>query len=263
MTLIKTTDPIYFDSKNIVSLVPGWITTGTDPNRYPTRDVTKFHIAYTNRSKLTSAFFTDKAINISGIITRSGREELDQSISQLRKLLRPINKTLQLPVSGEQRQFYEATVKNIIVSGVKGGYASISIEFTAADPFNYALTSTELLNVVNLTSGDKSYPVTLDGTAVQMPTITITLDSITTIGSNTVTITDPISGKYVSIQRAWTATEVIVINCREKTVTINGVVTEYEGRIPEWETGAGFINYTDNFTARQVDINVTYYKRYE
>ena len=34
-------------------------------------------------------------------------------------------------------------------------------------------------------------------------------------------------------------------------------------RQPEWESGSQYFNYNDTFTARQVDINLTYSKRYE
>ena len=152
---VISTNPILFGGINILS-VNGWLTTATDTFRYSKRDVTNLSLAHSNNSVTSSAFYKNKLVNVRGVIRVTGREQLDDSITQLRKILEPINQTLQLPVSGVQRRFVRTTVSNIVIANVNGGYAEIDIEIVASEPYNYSITTTELINIINLTSGNKS-----------------------------------------------------------------------------------------------------------
>lgn len=262
MSIMTMRDPVYFGGVDL-NLIEGWQTTGTDPYRDAKRDVQSGVIAYTDLTKTTSMFYGGKPINVSGVITRTAREYLDQSISELKRILHPINQALRLYVAGELRQYNEVTVSNIAISDVAGGYAKVDIEFQTSDPYNYELITTEVLNVVNLTSGNKSYPVTFEGTAKQLPKFTITLDSADPLTNATITITNPITGESIAVEREWTVADVLIIDCKEKTCKVNDIAVDFTGNFLYWSKGAGFINYTDDFTERQVDINVIYTKRYE
>ena len=261
MSTINMTDPVSFNGTDL-NLIAGWRTTGTDTFRYPTRKLTNSSLAHTDKTITTSAYFTGRSIDVRGVITISGRELLDDSISELKRILQPINKTLQLPISGTQRVFSSVTVKNIIIQDVAGGFAKIDVEFATSDPHSYDLATTELLNALNLASGDKSYPVTFVGTAQQLPVITLTIDSMGVSINRTVTFYSPAIGTSISIQRDWTATEVLVIDNLNQTVKVDGTDVGFTGNFLAWDSGMKFINYTDNFGTRQVDINVTYTKRY-
>lgn len=254
-------DPVTFGGNNLLN-IPGLRLTGMDTFRFPSRDVKNYPLAYTSRSKTTSAFHYERSVNVRGVFSLHSRDDLDTSIGLLRMILDPINQTLRLPISGELRDFYEVTVKNIAIEDVAGGHARIDIEFGCADPHSHAITDTTLLSVSNLTSGNKSYPVTLDGTAKQLPVITYHIDSLTTGSNRTVTFLEPLSGMSLAVQRTWTANETLIIDCAEQSVTVDGEEVDFNGNFPEWSVGPEFINYTDDFTARQVDITVVYKKRY-
>lgn len=254
-------DEVKFGAYNLLS-VPGLRITGIDTHREANNEITSFDLAFADKSVTTSSFQHNKPLNVRAVIARRNRDELDASIGLLKKILRPKNQTLRVPVEGSPRDFYEVTKQNIAFEDTNGGYTAVDIEFRCDDPYSHDITSTTLLNVSNLTSGNKSYPVTIEGTAPQLPLITYTLDSFT-IGSNrTVTFTEPESGMFISVQRTWVAAEVLTINCLTQEVQVDGEDVEFTGNFPEWEAGDGFINYTDDFTARQVDILVTYLKRY-
>lgn len=257
----RLNDPIFYGGINLLT-VPGITITGIDTFRYPKRKVTTYSLANTNRSVTTSAFYDSRPINIRAIIARNTRTALDGSISRLRQILEPINQVLQLPFEGVPRQFVKTTVENIVLKDIAGGYIAVDIEIVSNDPYVYALTSTQLLSVANLTSGNKSYPIVVDGTADQAPVITYTVDSFTNGSNRTVTFINPLTDTSISVQRTWTAAEVLTIDCLNRTVRIAGVDTDFTGNFPEWASGNSFINYTDDFTARQVDIIVMYTKRY-
>lgn len=258
MTAIE--DPVYFGGIDLNS-IDGWMTTRTS-YRYPNRNVTNYSLANQDDSVTTSAYFSSKIINLEGIIAVAEKELLETAISSLRNILDPINQVLQLPIAGEQRKYKKTTVSSIAITDSNGGYCEVDIEFVSSNYYSYSITTTEALGVVNLTSGNKSYPVTFYGIGDQVPVITYTIDSLTSGQNKTVTFSNP-GGDTISIQRTWSAGEVLIIDCDNKTVQISGEDIEFNGNFPKWQNGERFINYTDDFTARQVDINVTYYKRFK
>lgn len=254
-------DVLLFNGVNILS-VPGSMVTGIDTLRYPKRNVTNNRLANVDNSVTTSAFYDGKPVNIRLVITRSTRDDLDAAVSELRRILEPINAVLQIPIQGTPRKYNKCTVSNIAFKDVGGGYAAVDIEFLSSDPFYYDTTPSTMLSVANLTSGNKSYPVVVYGTARQLPVITFTINSLTTGSNRTVAFTNPISGATISIQRTWAALEVLIIDCLNRTVQISGVDVDFTGNFLEWDIGNGFLNYTDNFTARSVNISSIYYRRY-
>lgn len=254
-------NPVTFGGVDIRS-VQGLTVTGVDPHRLPKRRVTSYDLANLNGSTTTSAFYGGRDVTISTIIARPSRELFDASISELRRILDPINQTLRVPMESSYRDFYNVTLSNMAFKDMNGGYSEVILDFTASDLHSYDIITTELLNMVNLTSGDKSYPVTLEGTAYQVPVITYTVDSVTGGTNKAVTFTNPATGVAITVTRTWTAAEVLEIDCWNKTVKVDDDDTVFTGNFPSWQTGDGHINYTDGFTERQVDINVTYTKRY-
>ncbi len=58
------------------------------------------------------------------------------------------------------------------------------------------------------------------------------------------------------------ATDVIVIDCAQRIVTLNGTEIDYNGTFLELEPGANSITYTDGFTTRTVDVAASYVKRW-
>lgn len=254
------TDPVYFNSIDL-NLVPGVTWTGFDTFRTPTRDIKNYSLAYENSSVTPSAFYTNKKINLRGVITRSTRDLFDASLDTLRQYIDNREATLKLPQSGAYRQ-YTATVSNIGISGIAGGFGEVDIEFLCSDPFGYDTSTTTVLSVSGLTSGNKSYPITVSGTAKQQIKITLLINSLTNGTAKTITLSNPIAGTTITIIRDWAALETLVIDPSTKSVTVSSASVEFTGNLSEWSPGAGFINYTDNFTARNVDITGIYTKRY-
>lgn len=255
------TDEILFDNFNLLSISNVHLSS-TDPNRFPTRKVHNSPLANTDGSVTTSAFFEGRVVNISLYITELNRELLDDAISTLRRRTNGVNKTLKMPISSAYRNFYNVTLQNMAISNIKGSYAEINLEFLASDPFSYDVITTEVQNVLNLTSGDKSYPIYLEGTAPQLPVITYTLDSFTGSNGINVTFTNPATSTSITVSRSWTAADVLVVDCFNHTVEVNGDPVEFTGNFLEFTAGDQHFNYTDGFTERQVDINFTYRKRY-
>lgn len=254
-------EPIIYNGTNILTEISGWFTTGTTTYRYPARTVNIYDLPDSDKSAYTSSYANGRDVNISGVIRTNSRGSLDEAISKLYAMFASNDVTLELPVGGEQRYFYEVSVKNIVVADVAGGYAAVNIELHADDPYSYATTTTELLNVVNVTSGSRTWPVTVEGIGEQAPTITYTLDSYTDSTGVEVSIGNP-DGEIITVRRTWAANDVLDVDCKNLTVKVNDEQVLYSGKIPTWRNGSRSVSVSDTFTERQFDLSVVYEKRY-
>lgn len=257
----QNNSPILFNGVDILT-VEGLQRTSISPHRFQNRNVTNTALANYDGSSTSSAWYSNRILNIGVIIAVSGRELMDASIAHLRKILQPLNMTVIIPIEDEVRELKEVTLSNFTVGNIKGGYCEIDIELTCADPFSYDLLTTELLNALNLTSGDRTYPIILEGTANLLPIITITIDNLTLAGSGTITLSNANTGQTISLSEEFTAGMVVVVDCLNKTVEIDNVPHDFDGNFLAFSSSDTYFRYRDDFTARQVDVNITYTKRY-
>src|SRR3990172_1162676 len=91
----------------------------------------------------------------------------------------------------------------------------------------------------------------------------ITFSSLSGATGKIVTLTNPDTGEEISITRDWVNTDVLVVNCFTKTLTVNGVEVDYTGKFLGFEPGISRkLVYEDNFTGRSVTFGFSYTKRY-
>lgn len=62
--------------------------------------------------------------------------------------------------------------------------------------------------------------------------------------------------------QAFAADDVLVIDCDNKIVTLNGTEIDFIGAFPEFPPGEQSFSYADGFTTRNFDIDVDYYPLY-
>lgn len=253
---------ISFNGTDWETAVPGLKIVKTDPYRFPNRTVTTNQLARTNKSVTTSAFWKDKKFNVDIEIGRDTRELLDDAVDTFKGLLQAKEATLLSNYGSSTRQ-WTATVDNVSEEDPQGGHIGMGIEFEVADPFGYDNSTTTIITGAQ-TGASRTDNINLLGSAEkQLPVITITLTSVTSGTNHGITITNPATGQAIVINRvAWTAADILVIDTAQKLITLNGTVIAFTGPIPEWDKGAGQIQYADTFTSRKFSIGVTYRKRW-
>lgn len=254
---------VSFNGLDFENSVPGLRIVITDPYRAPNRTVTTNKIARTNKSVTSSAFFNDKKINITVEIGVNTRELMDVAIDQFKAILQAKEATL-ITTYGTVTRQYTATMDNFSITGVAGGHSTIDVEFECADPYGYDTALTTLVTGAQ-TGASRTDNVTFGGTAEkQQPVITITLTKVVPGSNHGITITNPATGQAIVINRVtgWAAADVLIIDTAQKLITLNGSVIAFTGPIPEWDLGAGQIQYADTFTSRTFSIGVAYRKRY-
>lgn len=259
-----TRDNAYFDGTNLISIT-GLTLLGFDP-AVPKRSLTMTQLARTSKGKLAGAFYTDRTVAVRASITRDTRELAEASYDALMAILQGNEKQLIIPQSGGQR-VYISTYADTVYSTRGGSYLEFTLLFSCSDKFGYDINQTQVLDLVGYTSGTRTDPLTIDGSApLQAPYFRITLTAVSATGSKTMNVGNSANGQSVSITRStWAAGDVIEIGPTEAggtpKVRINGSDVAFTGAIPQLPKGAVTWIYTDNFASRTFNAQIKYFKR--
>lgn len=242
----------------------GIITSKIRHTNMPDKVAELFAKADANGSVIPAENYPSKKVGISGSIHGSTQADLDSRIDTFKGYFIGKDKNLDIIYSSSTRR-YIATVNGApaIEREDRALFATFEIEFICTQPFGVDTSSTSLISSLNYTSATLTSTPTIGGNApFQLPVFTITLDALTGAGDY-IQISNDLTNQDIMIYGVGlTAGDVIVIDCFNRTVTINGTEADYYGTFPEFAPGASSITYTDGFTTRQVDIVAAYYKRW-
>lgn len=232
-------------------------------NLYPSRQMRAFKLANQNRSALTSAEYVDKEITVFAIARACDSEDAEQIMMNLRAVTQAFRKTLRINQYNTVVD-YTATLQSMSHSWV-GNNMKIEMTFYCDIPIGTDTTVEQLIAVLdeNTTVSPTDYAITLGGSAIeQYPIITITINSLTIGAGGKITITNSANTNSIEISSTFVALNEIVIDTYAKLVTINGLEVNYVGRIPEFNVGTTDIVYSDDFSARNINLTAEYQKRY-
>lgn len=207
--------------------------------------------------------YPSRIVKIGGSIHGSSQADLDNRIDTFKSYFRGIDKNLDIAYGAGTRR-YIATKNAVSISRQnKALFATFSAEFICTNPFGLDTSSTSLINQLNYTSPTYTATPTIGGTApYQLPIFTITIDALTGTGDYIQLANDNNTQEMLLYGLGLEAGDVIIIDCVNRIVTVNGSEVDYTGTFLVLEPGAGSITYTDGFTTRTVDIVAQYIKRY-
>lgn len=244
-----------------LDLIDYFTITGVTSYAPPNRNVNPNKLAEADKSVITSDYYSHKIIEVKGYIHAPSKASLELVMDTLNGKLDYREQDLVIPQSGTFRE-YTATMQNIAVSEQGGGFAEVLIVFMCSDPFGYETTYTTALTVSNQTTNNTSKVVTIDGNTDQLPIITITFDSLTGGSGADFSIENGTRGETITFTRDWVALDVLTINCETGVASVGGSVVDFVGRLPILSKGSNTLIFDDTLTARQIDISITYRKRY-
>lgn len=269
---------ITFNSNSLQTYSPttdrGIITNLINHTSIPDKSAQLYALADANGSTIPAINYPSKKITIGGTIkgadqivddaiVATAQQDLDNLIDTFKGYFNGKDKNLDIEYGTGTRR-YIATANTISVTREqKAPYATFTVEFICTSPFGVDTSATTITNQANYTSATLTVTPTIAGSApVQYPLITLTIDSLTGTGDY-VQITNNNNDQQMLLYGfSLTNGAVIIIDSYARTVTINGTEVDYLGTFLELEPGANSLTYTDGFTTRQVDILITYYKRW-
>lgn len=259
---------ISFDSHSLQTYTPasgaGIIVNEINHTNLPTKDAQLFAIANADKSAIPKVNYPSKVVTIAGALTHTSQANLDALIDTFKGYFNGKDKNLDIAYGSSTRR-YIATVNSIsVVRSNKSRIARFTVEFICTYPFGRDTTQTSITNTLNHTSATLTVSPTIAGTApTQVPIFTITLDAITGSGDFVAISNNNNNQQIVLSGLGLLAGDVIVIDCDERTVTVNGNPVDYFGTFLELELGSNSLTYSDGFDTRTVDIVAGYYKRWQ
>lgn len=263
------TGAITFDSNNLHTYdrttMSGIIVDDIDLDNLPTRIVSAYELAHANLTAIPYDGYPARALPITGTLVSPTTAGLDALLDTFKSYLRGRMKNLDVGYGAGTRRWVATLSPNTSFKrSADKKRSKFSIEFICTPGFGLDTSDTTALNGTARTAAIYSDAYTFLGTApYQLPVVTITLTAVSSTGSQQLFWGNSDTGQGIVITLStWANGNVVVIDCVNKTVTVNGVATDFSGAFPEFTPGAHTMVYTDTFTSRTMTENVVYKKRY-
>lgn len=242
----------------------GILTNAIDHTNIPDKIATLYAKADANGSTIPSINYPSKKVTISGSIHGSSQSDLDSRIDTFKGYFTGKDKNLDIAYGASTRRYIATPNIVSVTRQQKALFAKFTIEFICTQPFGLDTSTTNLWTAKTaFTSATFTEAPTVGGTApYQLPVITITINSLTGAGDYIQISNDNNNQELLIYGLGLVDDDVIIIDCENRTVTVNGLEVDYYGTFLELEPGANSITYTDGFTTRNVDVTGVYTKRW-
>ena len=214
-------------------------------------------LANENGAVLVQSQLGTKPIYIEGYYIGSTIADAQRMYDLLAQALNRQQRPLVVPHAGSTRT-YTATPANLIIKQPDGlNRITFSFEFVVPTGSSIDKTRTTLINTTN-TLASATIPLTVTGSIVARPLITITFTTVTGGTGKTVSIRNAKDYIGLTVARNFVSGDTLAINSATFQIYINGVLTAPTGRMPTWTPGAGALFYSDTFTSRSISISASY-----
>lgn len=247
-----------FDSNSLQT--SGIITQGIDHFSGPTKKQPIYGISHANYSAIPYISYPSKTVVVTGLLKADSITDMDALIDTFNGYFVGKDKNLDIGHNGGTRR-YICTPETPIIDRPGGlNWSTFTLTFDCTNPFGRDTSTTSLLSATSRTSSLYQDNITVGGNAPsQYPLITITYSSVTGGSGASVLVGNNGTGQQLTITRDWVTNDVLVIDVLARLITVNGSVVDFSGGFPEFAKGSQYLGYSDTFTARTFDIDVTYY----
>lgn len=249
---------ILYDSYSLQS--NGVTTSQLDGYNAPNRELQIENVAGADGGVLVEARYATSTITASGTLQADTQLELEVLIQTFKRSLNKTEKELRITDEGDFTRFV-CTPGVIIVERERGlTRATWQVDFVCANPIGWFQDEVALLSET-YSSATVTSPIEVEGSYKAEPTIVMTINSFTGAGDQTISLQNGKTSAGISITRTWTAGDEIEIDSLNYSVKVNGQEIDFNGLFPSWDAGLGTVYYVDTFSARDVDIIISYTKR--
>lgn len=257
-----------FNSNDLQTYDPstdvGIVTNVIDHTDGPDMLMGLYGLADADGSSIPNINYPSKPIGLAGAIKGSSQADLDSRIDTFKGYFVGKDKNLDIAYGSGTRRYIATAGVPKIQRKSKSFIAIFQIPITCTNPYGLDTSTTDLWAAKNnFTSATFTETPTVGGNApFQLPIFTITIDALTGAGDYVMISNDNNNQELMLYGLGLQAGDVIVIDCEQRTVTLNGDEVDYYGTFLELEPGANSITYTDGFTTRTVDVTAVYTKRW-
>lgn len=242
----------------------GIITNSIEHTNIPEKLMGLYALADADGSSIPAINYPSKKVTIGGVIKGSTQADLDSRIDTFKGYFNGKDKNLDITYGSSTRRYIATANAVSVVRQQKALFATFQIEFLCTNPFGLDTSASALFTThTGSTVATFTETPTVGGNApFQLPIFTITLTAITGAGDYVLISNDNNNQEIMLYGLGLVAGNVIVIDCEQRIVTVNGVEVDYYGTFLELEPGANSLTYTDGFTTRTVTVAASYTKRW-
>lgn len=236
------------------------ITNNVDHHSMPEIDAKQYPFAHAPGSTIPFTNFPSKTIPLTGTLSAASITAMDALVDTFKAYFLGTNLNLDIGYNGGTRR-YQATANTPVKIVRPGGlqWGTYSAQLVCNNPFGMDTTSTAAVTAAGRTLSTYSDTFTFTGTAPwQLPVATFTFSVLTGGTNGQLTWGNAATGQAITIIRTWAATDVLVIDSTQSSVTVNGATVSFFGAFPTFPPGSGTMAYVDTFTTRTFSIAVTY-----
>lgn len=233
-----------------------------DIENIPTKDAKLYALAHASKSVIPFTSYPNKMITVNGYLTASGNVALDGLLDTFRGYFTGTDQDLDIAYYNSTRR-YTATVNALSIDRPGGlSRADFTVQFMTTDPFGRDTFSGMLLTALGRTLNTYSDTIAVGGNAPwQWPKILLNYTSVSG-GVSAVTIGNAATGQQIAIQRQWSKGDNLLIDVKDKTVTVNNTPVTFSGAFPEFQPGSNLMTYADNLGTRSFGIAVSQFRRF-
>ncbi len=241
----------------------GVYTTQTDVYSAPARQLDAEKLANADGSVVVNDSLQSKVFTCEGYMVADTVSDLDELIDTFKTNLNKRDGNFDIDYASSIRR-YVATPRNITISRPKGlNTAGWSVEFFCANPVGSDIAESTLLAATIITSSSSIAAMTIAGSYIAEPVITVTITAVTGGTTNkSISISNDTTLRGITVTRDWIVGDVLEIDCLNKTLYVNNTVVDYTGQFLKWDPGNSGLSYLDDFTTRSVTLSAVYYRRF-
>jgi hypothetical protein len=257
-----------FNSNDLQTYSPatdtGIITNLIDHTDGPDMLMSLLALADADGSSIPAINYPSKPIAIASVIKGSSQADLDNRIDAYKGYFIGKDKNLDVAYGSGTRRYIATAGVPRVQRKPKSYIAVCQVPITCTNPFGLDTSPSALFSThTGSTVATFTETPTVGGNApFQLPIFTITLTALTGAGDY-VQISNDNNNQEILIYGAGLVNgDVLVIDCVQRIVTLNGNEIDYYGTFLELPPGASSITYTDGFTTRTVTVAASYVKRW-
>lgn len=221
-------------------------------------------LAARDGAKLLAATFKPRKITLRGYIKASSQSALETAIDDFKELLNATTKNLDIGYAGGTRRYVcDMASITLMRQHFNVTFAEWEAEFICAKmPFGKTLDTTTVgYTLTSIGTYAGSY-VAL-GSYSPNPKIIITFSEVATV--TRIRIRNITTGDQMDIDNnnTYANNDEVVVDCDDKTVTLNGVAWDYSGYFPSFQSAGNDLRISFSPGVHyKATVNIVYYPLY-
>ena len=242
------------------------ITENTTHDSYPVRLLNSYKIARRDGEKIVSVFFGKKEITINGYIQKTDQISFESAVDYFKKIMSKRQGDLLISYNGSIREYF-ATVEELQINrdSYNIDWAPFMVKFSAPDGRGYDLapTVTTYPNITQIYPFIYTGSLFNAGTADAFPVITMVINSQVALSRIRFNRTDNLDIYGTDTQAGqFNNNDVVVIDCANYLVTVNGVPINFEGVFPTFPYDSVSFYILLNATSANISLSISYISAY-